>query len=113
MFKQMSKAMFQLNSERALLDGIERKNGETLYQNYEKAIQLGLVDEDVNADLQAYEKQGVSIFGLDASGKKVLLTPEQFKQKYREAGSVLNAEGEDINEVGFGKSSGGIYYKQA
>ena len=101
-FKQMSKAMFQLNSERALLDGIERKNGETLYQNYQKAIQLGLVDEDVNADLQAYEKQGVSIFGLDASGKKVLLTPEQYKQKFREAGSVLNAEGEDINEVGFG-----------
>ena len=72
----MSKAMFQLNSERALLDGIERKNGETLYQNYEKAIQLGLVDEDVQADLQAYEKQGVGIFGLDASGKKVLLTTD-------------------------------------
>ena len=101
-FKQMSKAMFQLNSERALLEGIDLERGRVSYENFQKAVKLGLVDEDKMKDWTNYEKQGVSIFDIGPDGKKVLLTEDEFKQKVRDAGSLLDTDGDDINEVGFG-----------
>ena len=100
-FKQMSKAMFQLNSERALLEGIDLERGRVSYENFQKAVKLGLVDEDKMKDWENYEKQGVSIFETGPDGKKIQLTEDEFKQKFREAGSLLDTDGDDINEVGW------------
>ena len=100
-FKQMSKAMFQLNSERALLEGIDLERGRVSYENFQKAVKLGLVDEDKMKDWANYEKQGVSIFETGPDGNKIQLTEDEFKQKFREAGSLLDADGDDINEVGW------------